>query len=200
MVAKRSADAMCVTDRLAMEDPSMTCMRSTLARINALGLVTTNSQMGKKERYPHYDNPEAWQRAYVEGFMLAREADALCNRLDLEDGLFVATFPYNKEDGYAHDGVPVTRELKENGTFRVFTSVPMQAPPFECLWINTLPELALGDDHDLMNTCERLTKYVVVVDMVWARGTYMFDKLVDSLQGRGREAPKLGTLESRNDA
>lgn len=201
-IAAASARAMETTARVGdpKEDQSMAIMRPTLARINMLGFVTTNSQQGELSGRmmfkDGYDEGEVWQRAYVSGFMTRGMAWSLRMRLDLEDGLVVGVAEYSQSyqaiDALrAHTNhIPVTRETRTSGFF-AYTHVPMVATVFEDDWMNLLPETRLAQDTKLMRRVAPAVVSVFIVDTHWGRPDFLFARLIDVLEGRGKPIPQL---------
>ena len=212
-LARKSADEMKTTARVgdAEEDATMAEIRSALSRINALGMVTTDSQMGAKSRYTFASNSElegeTWQRAYVCGIMLRDHAAELVEKLDLEDDIIASALPYMPEERYRKrrksdadvvnylwkhvSRICVTRELHEDGTFRPHTRIPGFAPALSHDMAGLLPETGLLGDEDLERALAPHVVAVHVVDTRWGRKDSLFDRVAAALEGYSRQIPSL---------
>lgn len=195
-LVKASANAMKTTYRVGdpREDVSMSVARPILSKINELGFVTDDSQMGKKDTYD-IDSTEKfgtiWQRSYVSGFMSKHEYKQFQLRMDLIGGCFVLIKPYcENRDIFMGHGIPVTRITDWGGNFnactRTWTDCPVSIEP---QWINLLPELKIQDNYELMNRIEKEVVYVSVTDMTWGRGFWLFDTIVRALSGNVEDHP-----------
>jgi hypothetical protein len=66
------------------EDPTMVAYIPDLRRLNELGMITFNSQSGKRQAFPHYQTGKRvvlGERAYCYGFVDASVADAVIKRM-----------------------------------------------------------------------------------------------------------------------
>lgn len=199
-VAKLSAREMRRTSRVGdpSEDATMAKARPILAKINAAGFVTVDSQMGKKEQYNSVFHKGfvsvEWQRSYIEGFMARDKAQAFMLRMDLVGGAAVyvcehaSRNPSDKVFGNAYR-VPVTRHTEPGGTFRACTRQPMLPRTLHGQWVNLLPETKLRSDAHAMEAVAPEVVQVTVVDMQWGRPVWLFNKVVDALSGRGPTSP-----------
>ena len=174
-LGKVSAIAMLTTERVGRvtEDSTMAQARPRLSRINERGLVTFDSQMGVKEGS---GSELHWQRSYVVGMLPRQLARKFMNRMRLVDGvtLYVNEFkniPFNMDLQF----VPVTRYGDE-----MHTSVPMTSVPFEEGELLPAVESIMHE-----RTCRELVKddaiRVAVVDTVWGRPFWLFEKISDVL-------------------
>ncbi len=182
-LGKVSAMKMLITERVgdSEEDETMKQARPRLSEINSRGLLTTDSQMGKKEvlkdpkdgsYYPY------WQRAYVEGVMPRHLARKFHQHMEIVDGVVVFSGAPVDADVYVDHYVPVTVDGD-----RVYTRAPM-APVPKIDDIEVLPEVQTILRH---STCkELLTKDAIimrVVDTIWGRPFWLFDKIIEVLKG-----------------
>lgn len=177
-VAKLSAKHMPTTSSVGdpTEDESMKAMRPTLAKINGLGLVTTNSQMGVKQKHH-------WQRAYLCGFVSMTIAARLFAKLDLVDGLVVLIGPHARASEAWNATAPrltLTRQGKD--LQYPCTRQPLaNMPSFQNDWINMIPETGLCDDKVAMRAVAKDAVSFTAVDMVWGRRTWLFAKVINAL-------------------
>ncbi len=175
--AKLSAVYMLTTARVGdeEEDPTMTEARPRLSEINRKGFLTTDSQMGKKgvEQGVPY-----WQRSYLQGLMPRHLARNLHLRLDLEDSVMVlvnAPHSLRRIPGAPRGGtIPVTLVDKRFPTQQPVAMSEM----FDETILNVLPDVEsiMSDEH-----CVELLRQDAVnfriVDMVWGRPFWLFDKV-----------------------
>lgn len=174
-LSESSRAAMLTTARVGdpAEDPTMKVMRPKLSQINALGFITTDSQMGKA--FPE----EECQRAYISGFVSKKYAERIEDLL-LKEGLYVDMQPPRPDDQpfFYGERYPLTMDYGD-----VHTGHPMEcAPTFEEEWINTLPELGLADDVESMNAMEPQIVTLFVADKQWGRETWLFDVVIAALK------------------
>ena len=91
-VAVRMMETRAFAKDIEEEDPKMAAYIPHLRRLNELGLITFNSQSGKRETFPHYQTGKRVtmsERAYCYGFVDASVADAVI-RLMWETDKYVA--------------------------------------------------------------------------------------------------------------
>jgi hypothetical protein len=199
-VAKLSASKMLTTGRVGdqSEDASMAQARKILSKINALGFVTTDSQMGKKSEYDSIFEKGfvgvMWQRGYVTGFMSREKAHAFALGMDLVGGVAVdvrecAKKPPTDKERKSGYRIPVTRSSTKEGEFLLETHMPMMSLPFEYMWVNLLPETGLSSDKGAMRRVEPQVVQVDIVDMQWGRPMWLFKTVVEVLSGRGPTTP-----------
>lgn len=199
-VAKLSARKMKTTARVgaAEEDASMTKARPALAKINALGLVTVDSQMGKKSEYISVVDEGfvgvMWQRAYVYGFMSRERAADFAMRLDLVGGIAIQVCEHAKKEpsdkvfSSAYK-IPVTRFSTRDGDFAAITRMPMLPGTLEYQWSNLLPETGLASDLRAMKLVAPNVVQISIVDMQWGRPMWLYDTIVAALSDRGSSTP-----------
>jgi hypothetical protein len=189
-IRARQAELMRTTKRVGdpSEDASMRRMRPVLSVINALGLITIDSQMGSKR-------DKQWQRAYVWALATRKTAAKLTASLMTVDSALVLTFPHgesapSKIAEYALTNMPriaLTLDSHNNAV----TRQPLGASAtFSEMWAGLLPELHAELKRDmtpeqlraLRTRCMRDSVQVFVVDTVWGRPTWLFDTLVKHLK------------------
>lgn len=138
-LAELSAENMLTTDRVALEDETMSAARPLLSEVNALVLITTDSQIGTKSDYasPLTEGfiGVGWQRSYIDGFMSFERAKEFCLRMDLVGGALVycgehADIP-NREECNKVFRIPVTRGTQVDGTIHVYTTMPVLSLPLD---------------------------------------------------------------------
>lgn len=177
-VAKLSAKHMLTTTRVGdpEEDETMKAMRPSLAKINDLGLVTTESQMGVKEK-------NHWQRAYICGFVSKADADRLFNKLDLVDGLVVLIGPHGKDSDPWNSTAPRLSLTRDGKDFRPVTRHPLaNTSSFEYHWSNMLPETGLCEDKVAMRAVAKDSVDFFAMDGTWGRKTWLFRKVIEALK------------------
>ena len=178
-VATLSAKHMLTTTRVGdpAEDESMKAMRPTLSKINSLGLVTTESQMGLKDK-------NNWQRAYLCGFVSKSDAAKLFARLDLVDGLVVLIGPHGRPSEAFNATAPrltLTRQGKDLQD--PCTRQPLaNTPSFQYDWSGLLPETGLRDDKVAMRAVAKDALSFFAVDLTWGRKTWLFSKIIGALK------------------
>lgn len=178
--AKLSSVYMLTTTRVGhvREDPTMAEARPRLSEINRKGFLTIDSQMGKKEVKEHpvtvADYPY-WQRSYVDGFMPRHLTRNFHQRMELEDSVVILI-----DD--PHD----RRPLRIGGTISVtldgdyfYTRIPVAtSASFQESVDNVLPELSsIMSDKRCKELLRQDALNVRVVDMVWGRPFWLFDKI-----------------------
>lgn len=185
---KLCALAMLTTGRvgLAEEDPSMSQARPLLSVINKKGLVTADSQMGKDETIRRFRDGHAIrvrQRSYVTGIMPRHMERMFLRKMFPVDGVII----YTGKPAPAHEWKPGDEEVEEyripvssyNDEYP--TSVPMATEQFNDM--EFLPEVQriMSVPH-----CRRLVEedamVVNVVDTVWGRPFWLFEKIAEVLQ------------------
>lgn len=179
--AKVSALAMLTTTRVGNEeDPSMAQARPRLSEINKRGFVTTDSQMGKREVLQHRITGEDYdyrQRSYVKGLLPKHLGEEFKRRMQLEDGVMI----FMEEPGPEPPGweyrIPVTLD---GDVF--FTNIRMATSDFAYQTLCVLPEVqSIMSDKTCYDLVERDALLVKVVDTVWGRPFWLFDKIVEVL-------------------
>lgn len=184
---KLSAMAMLVTQRVGdpNEDASMSQARPRLSQINDRGLVTFDSQMGVKRVIPGCDTIDGsdathWQRSYIKGVIPGGMGEVFKQQIDLVDGIamnMVEPVSEGKETFSMYE-VPVTRYDDEMSTF-----VPMlQDESLLEAKLNFLPEVqSILNNKNCEKMFEEEALLVVIVDMVWGRQFWLFDKVSEIL-------------------
>ena len=177
--AKLSAVHMLTTARVGdpVEDASMSEARPILSEINRKGFLTIDSQMGKKivdqipatgEEYPF------WQRAYVDGLMPRHLTKNFHQRMELEDGVLLLI------------DAPHDNPIRLGGSISVtldgdnfFTHKPVAtSESFEETVLNVLPEVrSIMSDERCQELLRKDACNVRVVDMVWGRPYWLFEKV-----------------------
>lgn len=178
-VAKLSAKHMLTTARVGdpVEDESMKALRPTLSKINGLGLVTTQSQMGVKEK-------NHWQRAYLCGFVSKAIAAKLFATLDLVDGLVVLIGPHGRPSEAFNATAPrltltrVGKDLQDPCTRQPLANMPS----FHDDWWDVIPETGLRDDKVAMRAVAKDALYFFALDLTWGRKTWLFSKVMNALK------------------
>lgn len=191
-LGKLSADAMMISDRVgrASEDATMVQARPYLSRINSRGLVTTDSQMGKNVVTQTLDarHERVKQRSYVTGIIPRHLGKEFLRRMKHEDNVVVRVdLPKTTSWIPMADFVyffPVT--VYGDDDFQ--TSVPMVPDEFEDM--EFLPEIqTIMNDVNCKRIVEQDALIVQIVDAVWGRPFWLFEKIVQVLDM---------TIESRN--
>lgn len=177
--AKLSAVQMLTTARVGdvKEDPTMAEARPRLSEINRKGFLTIDSQMGKKEvkqyRRTGADYP-CWQRSYVDGFMPRHLTINFHQRMELEDSVVILI------------DAPHDRPMEIGGTISVtldgdyfYTRKPVATSAgFQESVQNVLPEVSsIMSDKRCQELLRQDAFNVRVVDMVWGRPFWLFDKI-----------------------
>lgn len=168
------------------EDATMKKARPLLAKINTHGLVTIDSQMGKKM-------PGHWQRAYVTGFCTKQVADRLKTGLRLLDSVLVATFPHGEHcpPEYNKFGLTNMPRLEHtvigNDNMQPVTRTPLGAcQTFDGVWASMLPEVLAEVESfkpRLKAQCFKNSVQVCIGDMEWGRQLWLFRRIAECLQG-----------------
>lgn len=180
---KLSAMAMLVTQRVGdpEEDASMSQARPRLSLINDRGLVTYDSQMGVKRVITSaIDGSDVthWQRSYIMGVIPGGMGEVFKQQIDLVDSVamhMVEPEAYETESTYE---VPVTRYDDE-----MHTNVPMGGNlSLVEAKLNFLPEVkSILDNKNCSRIFEEEALIVQIVDMVWGRQFWLFDKISEIL-------------------
>jgi hypothetical protein len=113
-------------ERVRDEDDTMLRHLDILARINAAGFLTTNSQAGRKSKGAQY---EIQERAYLFGFMLEKDAVQFIKSIGISTDKNAVFVPFCSDDIYLPSAldVPVTIS-KKDGQIRIETHISMALP------------------------------------------------------------------------
>ena len=191
-LGKLSAVAMLTTARVGSEeDPSMAQARPHLSEVNKRGLVTIDSQMGKKDQVTHHVdghvlNPPLthWQRSYISGILAKDLGPKFEQKMSLVDGvdIFIGVHGPTSPFSLIHY-IPVTMMKQGDGDEPDFcTRSPMATRPLEESLQMLLPEVQDVMDND---TCIRIVEddalFVEIVDLVWGRPFWLFEKVKEVL-------------------
>lgn len=190
--AKISAVKMITTTRLGLEDATMIEAAPLLSEINRKGILTTDSQMGKKERQNYRVKRRGrvsqkvtalWQRAYVTGFIPAHLADDFRERMGLEDGVLVLVNDPHEVDGMREQeslSTPVPVTLDHD---RFYTNITAYSSgTFTEDLLNVLPEVkSIVSDIKCRELLRNDARCVRVVDMTWGRPLWLFEKISNVL-------------------
>jgi hypothetical protein len=178
---------MMTTERVGdpVEDASMAVMRPILSKINALGLVTSDSQAGKITKPDKFGVSR--QRAYISGMMDRSYAKEFVRRANLVDGLLAFWCEFKdyidgQPEQLSPSSIPVKFNEDNAGTIRYETYTPQEILDFTTVWWNLLPETGLCDDVSAMNRVKKGVVHVRLVDMIWCRQRWLFNKVVELLQ------------------
>ena len=177
--AKLSAVHMLTTGRVGdpLEDASMSEARPILSEINRKGFLTIDSQMGQKRARKHFVTGEeypSWQRAYVDGFMPRHLIKNFHQRMELEDGVVILI------------DAPHERPMRIGGAISVtldgdyfYTRKPVATSAgFQESVENVLPEVrSIMSDKRCRELLRQDAFNVRVVDMVWGRPFWLFEKI-----------------------
>ena len=197
-LGKLSAEIMKTTARVgdASEDASMTEARPVLSKMNALGLITTDSQMGKKSSWEYNANVGViWQRSYISGFMSRKKAEEFKLRMDLVGGVIVyicehaTKYPSDKAFAAAYRPGVTRITNPKNGDFEVTTRAPLLPLTLQAAWVNLLPETNLANDTRAMKRIAPSVVQVELVDMEWGRELWLFETVVKALSGKVGKVP-----------
>ena len=177
--AKLSAVHMLTTVRVGdvEEDPTMAEARPRLSEINRKGFLTIDSQMGKKivEQHPRTGaNYPYWQRSYVDGFMPRHLTRNFHQRMELEDGVVILIDAPHEQPGRIGGTISVTLD----GDY-FYTQKPVATSRgFKNSVQNVLPEVSsIMSDKKCQELLRQDALNVRVVDMVWGRPFWLFDKI-----------------------
>lgn len=178
-VAALQAAAMPSTARVGdpSEDASMAAARPMLAKINALGFVTVDSQMG-------LSGGPYRQRAYISGFVSKARAAGLMAELTRRD-LVAVQYPHGEDtpadlEAFGLRSMPRLALTDDGG--EVHTKMPLgAAQTWKSMWRGLLPELGLQDDTRSMQAVRADAVQVFVADVVWGRKTWLFRQVHDAL-------------------
>ena len=182
-LGKVSALKMLVTERVGdpEEDETMEPARPRLSEMNSKGLLTTNSQMGKKEVKKHPKDGSyypSWQRAYVDGVMPRHLARKFHDHMEIVGGVVVFSGATPGGEIYVDLDVPVTIDGD-----RVYSYAPMAPLPDNTL----IGDMVLPDVASILRhqRCKDLVVkdaiLVRVVDTEWGRPFWLFDKIIEVL-------------------
>ena len=193
-IAARQAELMLATARVGdpSEDPGMRRMRPALARLNALGLATVDSQTGVKR-------PGHWQRAYVHGLATRETARALEDALRGSDTALVLVFPHGDsapKGAQTHAFARLPRlDLTlqgPRGAREACTRQPLGCgAKFSEMWGGLLPELLEELEASeggaaalsrLRARCRRESVQVFAFDPRWGRAAGLFEELARALR------------------
>jgi hypothetical protein len=167
------------------EDASMAVMRPILAKINSLGLVTSDSQDGKSTKPNKFGVYR--QRAYISGMMDRLHAKEFVRRANLVDGLLAFRCEFKdyidgQPEQVSPTSIPVTLNENKAGAIQYHTFMPLETADISSVWWNLLPETGLKDDVSAMNRVKKGSVMVSLVDMKWCRRRWLFTKVVNLLQ------------------
>lgn len=177
--AKLSAVHMLTSARVGhvREDPTMAEARPRLSEINRKGFLTIDSQMGKKivQQHPRTgaDYPY-WQRSYVDGLMPRHLTKNFHQRMELEDSVVILIDAPHDRPRRIGGAISVTLD----GHY-FFTRTPVATSAgFEESVQNVLPEVSsIMSDKKCKQLLREDAYNVRVVDMVWGRPFWLFDKI-----------------------
>ena len=182
-IAILSANAMLTTSRVGDpdEDESMASVRNVLSKINSLGFVTIDSQMG-------HASDGHMQRAYVLGFMANKMVPSFIDRVLLDDDLLCLSFPHGEKcpPGYNSYGLKTMPRLAltlEGNPLKPVTQQPIGAAmSWGEAWSNLLPELGLRNNYSARAAVMKDAAIVFVADMKWGRPKWLFGHIVKRLR------------------
>lgn len=202
-LGKLSATAMLTTSRVGDpdEDETMAQARPRLSEINKRGFVTTDSQMGVKKMVYHTIHGDAinppvdqWQRSYVTGILAKDLGEEFKKKLRFLDGIDFSIGPHAESrpvDRQHVHFINVTVYQQEGDEPEFSTNTPMAAESFGDNIANILPDI----QHVMQSeTCQRIVKedslHVMIVDLVWGRPFWLFDKVIEVLDEVISEIPR----------
>ena len=180
-LARESSILMLTSDRVGAvtEDESMKIAKPILSKINALGFVTQDSQMGKKEKINLKDNKigDKWQRSYISGIMDRNIYKEFELKMDLIGETFILIKQHCEMYSEHSNPISVTRVSKQDGSFETITRNWTDCFPIEIQWINLLPDLGdeILNDMELMEQIEEEVVYVEITDLTWGRDFWLFE-------------------------
>jgi len=180
-LAEASSSLMLTSDRIGAitEDESMKVAKPILSKINSLGFVTDNSQMGKKEKINLKDNKigDKWQRSYISGIMSRNIYKEFELKMDLIGETFLLIKPHCEMYSEHSNPISVTRVSKQDGSFETTTRNWTDCDSIYPQWINLLPDLGdeILDDMKLMEEIEEEVVCVRITDMTWGRPWWLFE-------------------------
>lgn len=171
------------------ENPELGQVRESLAAINKLGFVTTSAQVGVGLG----TEDDNIQRAYMVGFMDARQAESLKLLVGLKTDFLVHAYPYPDEftdgDKDRQMVVPLTQDLDHSGNkfVAVLNQYTSDYNSFEWTWDNLPEDLGLGRSYTRDTASMKRVKkggivHVVLIDMQWRRQRLLFDETLAILQ------------------
>ena len=180
-LARESSILMLTSDRVGAvtEDESMKIAKPILSKINALGFVTQDSQMGKKEKINLKDNKigDKWQRSYISGIMDRNIYKEFELKMDLIGETFILIKQHCEMYSEHSNPISVTRVSNQDGSFPTTTRCWTECESIYPQWINLLPDLGdeILDDMELMEQIEDEVVYVGITDMTWGRPLWLFE-------------------------
>jgi hypothetical protein len=153
-------------------------MHASIARINALGFVTTVVNVGVK-------NDKIWRRGYLHGFIPRDAKDRILQALNKEDGVIALSCPWQS----CHHGfdTSITIEMIKGKTEMEPCGRAWTTEHWTHHWINVVPEVRVetGEDEDYDLSCYETSEQeeaiyhdaasLQVIDTVWGRPTYVFE-------------------------
>lgn len=190
-LGKLSAVAMLTTARVGDvdEDASMAQARPHLSEVNKRGLVTTDSQMGAKKQvthhfYGHVLNPPVtqWQRSYITGILAKDLGHKFAQKMRLVDGVdfFIGLHGHDPPHALTHF-IKVTMH-HQNDDPEFHTSVPMATSTLGYSLSGLLPEVQHVVQSDTcMKIVEEDALLLQIVDLVWGRPFWLFEKVKEVL-------------------
>ena len=182
-LARESSILMLTSDRVGAvtEDESMKIAKPILSKINALGFVTQDSQMGKKEKINLKDNKigDKWQRSYISGIMDRNIYKEFELKMDLIGETFILIKQHCEMYSEHSNPISVTRVSNQDGSFPTTTRCWTECESIYPQWINLLPDLGdeILDDMELMEQIEDEVVYVGITDMTWGRPLWLFENV-----------------------
>ena len=135
-------------ENIKEEDSTMVKHLGILKEINECGLLTTNSQAGRK-------TPTIYERAYITGFMLKKDATKFIKMMSIETDKVVISPLWTISADPKLD-IPLTIEKKDD--WEVFTHMSTSAP--RKFWDKERKQLEL-DEKDIV--------YIFCWDPKWNR-------------------------------
>ena len=129
------------------EDPTMVKYLNILKQINEYGLLTTNSQAGRK-------TPTIYERSYILGFMLKKDAIKFIQRMSIETDK-VAMSPSLALADPKLD-IPLTIQKKKK--WEVFTHMS-----------TSVPERFFHKEREQLNLDDKDIVYIFCFDPKWNR-------------------------------
>ena len=182
-LARASSVLMLTSDRVGEieEDEYMKIAKPILSKINALGFVTEDSQMGKKEKINLKDNKigDKWQRSYISGIMDRNIYKEFELKMDLIGETFILIKQHCEMYSEHSNPISVTRVSKQDGSFETTTRNWTDCESIYSQWINLLPDLGdeILDDIELMEKIEEEVVFVRITDMTWNRPLWLFENV-----------------------
>ncbi|CAN0251998.1 unnamed protein product [Ectocarpus sp. 6 AP-2014] len=175
---------------LVAEDASMAQARPHLSEVNKRGLVTIDSQMGAKKEISHHAdggvlNPPVthWQRSYIIGILAKDLGRKFQQKMRLVDGVdfFIGLHGPSRDPSLIHYiNVTMYQQGDDEPTF--FSNAPMATHSLSYSFGNLLPDVQHVMQSD---TCTKMVGddalCVVIVDLVWGRPFWLFEKVKEVL-------------------